>query len=942
DVLAAIDDEEVAMMFDNNGAGGIGIVGGVIDNLADHWKHILDFLKIIVPRYDAMIAESESTSGTGGVVEMAASPPLDREQLLNRRMLALADYYDRVRPEQPVIIAGSTGSRASTRSLMRSVLQLKNGMVILPGFDKEMEDDVWKFLAAAFDGAENNNKKESRPSALFISSAMVHPQRTMVHLLQWLRVPRQAVQYFHAEAVPDAIAARQKLLAEIFLPPIKNWLARADEKLPAIITTAMQAVTILTLHDREDEARMIALVIKKQLVENNKTIAVVTRDRQLVRQLRLVLQTMGVEVEDSAGTPFWQTPLGIFIFIASHFFSHINQRHLKSLLLHPWTMPGDIKKSASATSSDEKNAARQFASFLVVEVLPRLRGPLTAEKLQAAITTPDDDRQTKPDAKDIAFRQAVTNWLSPIYDLLNKKDHHQPKPITQWLQEFMVFVQAITAAAPQDIFAGDAGKKLQIIIDGLISDHQAVGGVDNFLMTRVDFHDWFYELLVDETLHRPFLQIPRLNIVGPLESRLLKLDITILASLSEGIWPRAATPDPWLPKPIRKRWGLPSDEEKLSLAAHDFATNFLSPEVFLLSHEKENGVPLEKSRWLQRLEALLAVYHQQAIDVAMNARAAEWYGALQAYDDIEHQSPAHPIVRPAPTPPLEMRPHRLSVTQIEKWQANPFWLYGNKILSLRKPASMDDDTMAQDKGKLLHQVLKEFLWQKDKHQGREEVLLFNLCDEVLRDYQSNVASGGGAGGVAGAVFWRDLFYESCKFFWQGYQQAGIAESLVEVTGSAALPVAGYDFTLTARADRIDIHNDGHVAVVDYKTGGLPTQKKRQAGESLQLPLEGWLVQNGGFAGVRGDDSPIDLAFLQLQGRKSKSESFAASTKKDSLASDALINQAIEKLTELVKNLADANYGFIANEGEKYNDYDLLAREGEWASGIGEEEQDNNE
>ena len=66
------------------------------------------------------------------------------------------------------------------------------------------------------------------------------------------------------------------------------------------------------------------------------------------------------------------------------------------------------------------------------------------------------------------------------------------------------------------------------------------------------------------------------------------------------------------------------------------------------------------------------------------------------------------------------------------------------------------------------------------------------------------------------------------------------------------------FTLTARADRIDV-GDGRLVITDYKTGSNIKDLARRAvqGEAPQLPLEAAIAAAGGFAGLparQGDAS----------------------------------------------------------------------------------------
>src|SRR5690606_29082325 len=69
--------------------------------------------------------------------------------------------------------------------------------------------------------------------------------------------------------------------------------------------------------------------------------------------------------------------------------------------------------------------------------------------------------------------------------------------------------------------------------------------------------------------------------------------------------------------------------------------------------------------------------------------------------------------------------------------------------------------------------------------------------------------------------------------------------LVEISGKLLLDAPAGQFTLTARADRIDIESSG-IVITDYKTGALPTANRVIAGEAPQLPLEAAMATAGVF------------------------------------------------------------------------------------------------
>jgi ATP-dependent helicase/nuclease subunit B len=141
-----------------------------------------------------------------------------------------------------------------------------------------------------------------------------------------------------------------------------------------------------------------------------------------------------------------------------------------------------------------------------------------------------------------------------------------------------------------------------------------------------------------------------------------------------------------------------------------------------------------------------------------------------------------------------------------------------------------------------------------------------------------------------------------------------------------------NYTLTARADRIDLAVDGtSAAIIDYKSGGQYTQAKMEDGRLPQLPLEALIVEAGGFAGIKS--IPVaDLSYWILRGAKEGGG-------KISLSDPAKLRRAIdnaekglEALIETFDRQETAYYSLPRPHNiPAYNDYELLARVKEWTA-----------
>ncbi len=220
-------------------------------------------------------------------------------------------------------------------------------------------------------------------------------------------------------------------------------------------------------------------------------------------------------------------------------------------------------------------------------------------------------------------------------------------------------------------------------------------------MTARDYPAFYRSLVAGQVVRPRGPAHPRLFIWGPLEARLQQPDVVILGSLNEGVWPRPQEAGPWLSRPMREKLGLTPPERRIGLSAHDFAQALGAPSVYLTRALKVDGVPTVPSRWLQRLEALVA-----ASGLSDKIKPDQpWVAWARLRDQAPAFAPAAP---PQPRPPSDARPRELSVTRIERWIANPYEIFARHILKLEplKPLGAEPD--AAMRGSIVHEVLHEF------------------------------------------------------------------------------------------------------------------------------------------------------------------------------------------------------------------------------------------
>ena len=165
----------------------------------------------------------------------------------------------------------------------------------------------------------------------------------------------------------------------------------------------------------------------------------------------------------------------------------------------------------------------------------------------------------------------------------------------------------------------------------------------------------------------------------------------------------------------------------------------------------------------------------------------------------------------------------------------------------------------------------------------------------------------------------------------------------EIQGSITLTdKLNTPFTITARADRIDLMNTGEAAVIDYKSGGSYSIKKLQNSALPQLPLESLIISSGGFqnSGLQAKEIG-SLSYWKITGGK---EAGKVITLFDSEKIKDSIECAKTGLENLIQIFEDEKTPYLAiprlDQAPPYNDYEHLERVKEWAA-LGDNDSDGN-
>ena len=861
---------ELAGLMDEAERAGIDLAERLPDaadpEYAEHWAQTLKFLHIVTGAWPEWLADN-------GVMNPAA-----RQVAL---LQAQARAWEDDPPDDPVLIAGTTAGIPAVARLLRVVARLPQGQVVLPQLDLDMGAEAWGSL---------------EPS---------HAQAGLVRLLADLGATRDDVRPWDSAAAGGGVpAARFGLLSRALLPAraLHDWMDRAP--------VPLDGLSRLNAADQQQEAQSIALVLRQALETPGARAALVTPDRDLAGRVAAALLRFGIVADDSAGEPLADTPPAVFLrLLVRAVAEELAPVPLLALLKHPL-------QAAGMSPIACREAARQLERAC-------LRGPRPAYGIAGLRLAAERH------APSIAFLARLEACLAPALRFDSAMAIAPAEALAAIVEAGERLAATDDSAGPVRLWAAEEGDALATSLAEL---REAVAVMPD--LRRGDLPGLLDAVLLGSVVRsrralrgRGGVEHPRIFIWGLLEARLQAVDLIVLGGLAETIWPPIAEPGPWLSRPMRTKVGLPSPEEVVGQAAHDFLAACCSAPVVVLScPERRDNAPAVPARWLVRLDMFL-----EGRDQALPAHpSAGWARAL----DLPDGAP-RPVRPPNPRPAVRHRPRALSVTSIETWLRDPYAIHARHILKLVALKPLDEATDAADYGSLVHDGLHRFLakhgaaWPNDAARELRVAMAQALAEPRLRQ--------------ALQAWWAPRLERIADWVAATESARRTVRAPVavasEVAGAIDLHRPGGRFRLTGRADRIERYDDGTLAILDYKTGRVPGQADADSGRDAQLLLEAAMAGQAGF-GTELAGAAAALIYWRLTGGIDAGEEKPL-FKNMADEIPVAVAEAYDRLCDLIDAFDQPNRAYLSRPhpgfAPRFSDYEQLARVAEWSASGGADE-----
>jgi hypothetical protein len=337
------------------------------------------------------------------------------------------------------------------------------------------------------------------------------------------------------------------------------------------------------------------------------------------------------------------------------------------------------------------------------------------------------------------------------------------------------------------------------------------------------------------------------------------LDVVRLVGLVESDWPERVSGSIFFPAKLLEPLGWPSQRDRLSAArarVQDLlrlAAVEISASTFLL----ENDAIVAASSFLDEIAAARLAVREATTDTREAVFAHEKLGGARI-DPGTLAANTHRWLRfrqqLAPAEAAQFHgsvgpraPATYAVSHLERYLACPFKYFAGRILGLEEEREEESGLTPQERGQFLHRVFEAFFqeWNAAGHRTitadvlEDALALFEAVAErhlaSLREAdraleRTYLLGSAVAPGLAERAFASEIEHG-----------VAVAERLLEHALEGTFTFNGFDgsrqVSLRAKADRIDLLEDGTLRIIDYKIGRAPKLSR-----SLQLPVYGICAQ----------------------------------------------------------------------------------------------------
>lgn len=469
-----------------------------------------------------------------------------------------------------------------------------------------------------------------------------------------------------------------------------------------------------------------------------------------------------------------------------------------------------------------------------------------------------DDRPDRLGGVRGAYR-ALIDVLEPLSP--ERVGAHAPRaPIVRWARGVLDVLGRVYGGVERNRLGEDritieACFEIRSAVEGLV---RQMAGLDEIQATPAQALRLLLELVRSaEIPERPSDET--IELLGWLELALDPAPVVVVTGMNEGVVPSTIVGDAMLPDGLRRVLGITDDRRRLARDAYLLNAIVASREhaCLVTGRRSPDGDPLKPSRLLLRCD-------ERTAGARLARLTADRFDARRGVRLVTHLASGEeslfltgPVVACEPI-------DSMSVTAFRTYLASPYEFYLRYVAGAEEredePREMDPAAF----GSLIHSVLDAFGKgdARDSHDPKR-------AEESVMDQLATVSRGlFGSSPRASVAIQVELARLRLREFaaWQAARvRAGwriVATEWKPAEKRAPFEVDAEVMWLRGKIDRIDAHESGRLAIIDYKTGDKVRKpdvahRGHDGWTDLQLPLYRHL---GAELGVRDD---AELGYVTL-------------------------------------------------------------------------------
>jgi ATP-dependent helicase/nuclease subunit B len=307
-----------------------------------------------------------------------------------------------------------------------------------------------------------------------------------------------------------------------------------------------------------------------------------------------------------------------------------------------------------------------------------------------------------------------------------------------------------------------------------------------------------------------------IDILSPIEARLLNFDLIIVSSLNENDFPQIDNHG-WIGAKIKKDLGVNKTVKKIGQNGFDFC-NYLCNKKVILTHSKYRlGQQNVESPFITKLKTLCKILN-------LKIDKSQFY--QNKINENLHFTPQY-LAPSFGNPSENYRPKNYYITDISQLISNPYFIYVKKVLQIEELKKIDYEPSYAEFGSFIHKALEDYV------KNPTNINFEEIFEKYFLSKQAK-------------LIWYPKFLKIFENFCEDNQEFIGDKNILE----ESIKIDFENIKISGKVDRILIDNEQNIKIIDYKTGQVPTKKDVLCGLEPQLTIYALILSETLFKNLK--------------------------------------------------------------------------------------------